>query len=199
MRLSIICFAFGIVWLQQQASLPDQALLVLLAAAGAILLLLPLSGRPWRSAAPLGAFLIGIAWAGGMAQQRLADALPQSDEGRDIRIVGVISGLPQRFENGLRFDFSVEQAEAGATVPARISLAWYRGWRRDLEEAREDGPPAAPELHAGERWQLTVRLKRPHGNLNPDGFDYEAWLLEAGIRATGYVRPAADTCDATPL
>ncbi|MEK7736973.1 MAG: ComEC/Rec2 family competence protein, partial [Pseudomonadota bacterium] len=77
-------------------------------------------------------------------------------------------------------------------MPARISLAWYRGWRRDLEEAREDGPPAAPELHAGERWQLTVRLKRPHGNLNPDGFDYEAWLLEAGIRASGYVRPAAD-------
>jgi competence protein ComEC len=35
-----------------------------------------------------------------------------------------------------------------------------------------------------------VRLKRPHGNLNPHGFDYEAWLFERGIRATGYVRPA---------
>ncbi len=196
MRLSILCFAVGIGWLQQQASLPDPAMLALLGAVGAALLLLPLAGRRWHRrwhiGAPLGAFLIGIAWAGGMAQQRLADALPQSDEGRDIRIVGVIGGLPQRFENGLRFDFSVEQVEAGATVPARISLAWYRGWRRDLEEAREDGPPAAPELHAGERWQLTVRLKRPHGNLNPDGFDYEAWLLEAGVRATGYVRPAGD-------
>lgn len=202
MRLSILCFAVGIVWLQQQASLPDPALLVTLAAIGAGLLLLPLAGRRWHAgwhsgwhiAAPLGAFLIGIAWAGGMAQQRMADALPLSDEGRDIRIVGVISGLPQRFENGLRFDFSVEQVELGASVPKHISLAWYRGWRRGAEksdeEARHDGTPSVPELHAGERWQLTVRLKRPHGNLNPDGYDYEAWLLEAGIRATGYVRPA---------
>jgi competence protein ComEC len=33
-----------------------------------------------------------------------------------------------------------------------------------------------------------VRLQRPHGNANPGGFDYEAWLLEQGVRATGYVR-----------
>ena len=37
---------------------------------------------------------------------------------------------------------------------------------------------------------LVVRLQRPHGNANPYGFDYEAWLLEQGVRATGYVRPA---------
>ena len=36
---------------------------------------------------------------------------------------------------------------------------------------------------------MTIRLKRPHGNANPHGFDYEAWLLERGIRATGHVRP----------
>ena len=33
-----------------------------------------------------------------------------------------------------------------------------------------------------------MRLRRPHGNVNPNGFDYEAWLLERGIGATGYVR-----------
>ena len=36
---------------------------------------------------------------------------------------------------------------------------------------------------------MTVRLQRPHGNANPYGFDYEVWLLEQGLRATGYVRP----------
>ncbi|MDO8438686.1 MAG: DNA internalization-related competence protein ComEC/Rec2, partial [Telluria sp.] len=45
-------------------------------------------------------------------------------------------------------------------------------------------------VQPGERWQLTVRLQRPHGNANPHGFDYEVWLLEQGLRATGYVRPA---------
>jgi competence protein ComEC len=44
-------------------------------------------------------------------------------------------------------------------------------------------------VHPGERWLMTVRLRRPHGNVNPNGFDYEAWLLERGIGATGYVRP----------
>ena len=50
----------------------------------------------------------------------------------------------------------------------------------------DDDPP--PELAAGERWRLIVRLKRPHGTVNPHGFDVEAWLLENGLRATGYVR-----------
>src|SRR5262249_42002931 len=40
----------------------------------------------------------------------------------------------------------------------------------------------------GERWHLTVRLKRPHGTINPHGFDLEAWLLENELGATGYVR-----------
>src|SRR6185436_8060122 len=41
---------------------------------------------------------------------------------------------------------------------------------------------------AGDRWLLTLRLRRPHGLVNPYGFDYEAWLLERGVGATGYVR-----------
>jgi competence protein ComEC len=52
-------------------------------------------------------------------------------------------------------------------------------------------PQPAPEVLPGERWHLTVRLQRPHGNANPGGFDYEAWLLEQGVRATGYVRQDA--------
>ena len=48
----------------------------------------------------------------------------------------------------------------------------------------------APKL-AGDRWRLTVRLKRPHGVLNPHGFDLELWLFERGIGATGSVRPGA--------
>ena len=43
---------------------------------------------------------------------------------------------------------------------------------------------------------MTVRLKAPHGNSNPHGFDYELWLWEQGIQATGYVR--ASKSDAPP-
>jgi competence protein ComEC len=183
MRTCVLAFVAGIAWLQWQPALP--ASIVLGGLAGTAVLLAAVAWR-WprlRAAVPLAAFLCGVAWAGWMAQARLADALAPELEGRDIEVVGVVSSLPQRFENGLRFDFDVEQS--AAALPRNISLAWYRGFRDDeIDEAN-----AAPALHAGERWRLTVRLKRPHGNWNPHGFDYEAWLFERGIRATGYVRP----------
>ncbi|MDO8933406.1 MAG: DNA internalization-related competence protein ComEC/Rec2 [Rhodocyclaceae bacterium] len=182
MRLAIPAFAAGVTWLQWQPVLPETVALLAAATAGGLCLVLPLLSRRWRAAAPLGACLAGIAWAGLMAHMRLADALPVANEGEDIEVVGVVAGLPQPFENGLRFEFDVEQT--ARAVPAHVSLAWYRGWRESDEEM-----PAVRQVHAGERWRLTVRLKRPHGNFNPHGFDYEAWLLERGIRATGYVRP----------
>lgn len=125
----------------------------------------------------------GWAYAAWRAELRLADALPGEWEGRDVVLTGVVAGLPQDFERGLRFTFEVE--ESAAPVPRKLSLAWYKGFR-------DEEWHALPPLHAGERWQLTVRLKRPHGNVNPGGFDYERWLLEQGVRATGYVRPAPD-------
>lgn len=179
MRLAILAFAAGILALQMRAELPAPAWL---GAAGACGCLLLFAARRGSWLAIPGAVLIGFAWAGAWAGLRLADELPSANEGRDAEIVGVVAGLPQRFENGVRFDFDVERAPFA--VPAQISLAWYRGWRP--QEDDEFHP--LPTIRAGERWQLTVRLKRPHGNMNPHGFDYEAWLFERGIRATGYVR-----------
>lgn len=179
MRLAILAFAAGILALQMQAELPAPAWL---GAAGGCGFALLFAARRWWWLAIPGAAMLGFGWAGAMATQRLADELPVTSEGRDVEIVGVVAGLPQRFENGVRFDFDVERSPFA--VPTRISLAWYRGWRP--QEDDEFHP--LPTIRAGERWRLTVRLKRPHGNMNPHGFDYEAWLFERGIRATGYVR-----------
>jgi len=35
-------------------------------------------------------------------------------------------------------------------------------------------------------------LKRPHGLQNPGGFNYERWLFQQRIRATGYIKAHAD-------
>ena len=76
-------------------------------------------------------------------------------------------------------------------LPPQIYLSWYSTLQR------AEDPAAVPfaelqlglgELRAGERWAFTVRLKAPHGNANPHGFDYELWLWEQGLQATGYVR-----------
>jgi competence protein ComEC len=114
-----------------------------------------------------------------VAHVKLADYLPPEWEGRDVRVRGVIAGLPEVTDRGARFEFDVEQVSTPlARVPRRITVFWYSEGSR--------APP--PSLHAGERWDLSVRLRRPHGLVNPNGFDFEAWLLERGIRATGYVR-----------
>ena len=130
----------------------------------------------------------GFALAGA-ASLRLADALPAALEGRDVVVTGVVASLPQQGPSGLRFRFEVDAGGA----PARrcrgvIALGWYAGFHEDAALVQ---PRCA--LRAGQRWRFTVRLRQPHGNLNPHGFDYELALLEQGVRATGYVRDAPAT------
>ncbi|HUO43590.1 MAG TPA: DNA internalization-related competence protein ComEC/Rec2 [Burkholderiales bacterium] len=191
MRLNVIAFALGVWWLQQQAQLPALGWYWLLAPAvfAALALLrpravsLPVALRVSRRLALcLLAAVCGFGWAAWRAQERLADELPAAWEGRDIAVVGVVASLPQPYERSMRFDFDVEQVlTPQARVPAHIALSWW-------SSAHGDAAGELPSLHAGERWRFTVRLRRPHGTLNPNGFDYEAWLLERGVRATGYVR-----------
>jgi len=179
MRCAILAFVLGACWLQTRAELPAVATLAW--AVAAALLLGALRRLP---ATLLAAALCGAAWAAMAAHLALADALPRSQEGKDVSIVGTVDSLPQAMDGGVRFNFRVERVlTPGAVVPRRIALSWYS--RR--------GEAADPEpVRPGERWQLQVRLQRPHGNANPHTFDYEAWLLEQGIRATGYVRPAGN-------
>ncbi len=134
--------------------------------------------------AAVAAGALGFGYAAWRADTRLADQLPIEWEGVDLAVVGVVDELPQASSRGTRFAFAVERVETpDAKVPQRLSLAWYAQQRKD--GTAEPPPPIA----AGERWRLVVRLKRPHGSVNPHGFDIEAWLLENNLRATGYVRP----------
>ena len=140
----------------------------------------------------------GFMYAGWRAQTRLADELAPPWEERDIRITGVVDDLPQAGAEGARFAFAVEQSHTpGAVVPQRLSLAWFAP--RTSYDGAVDWGPQPPTVHAGERWRLTVRLKRPHGVVNPDGFDLEAWLLERNLRATGYVRDDAQNARVAPF
>jgi competence protein ComEC len=180
---ALAAFVAGAFALQQQQALPDLGLLVALALAAGGLAALALRARSrddavGRRAAVavliMAAGVIGFAYAGWQAHERLSMALAPADEGRDFELTGIVTGLPARMERGQRFEFQIEQARgAAATVPARLSLAWY-------------SPQA--DVRPGERWSFTVRLRRPHGSFNPGGFDLEAWLFERNLRAGGYVR-----------
>ena len=131
-------------------------------------------------------------------------ALAPTLEGQDIVVTGQVMAMPQVGEDGVRFRLAVASAQVdGKTgaLPAQIALGWYAGFglRPTAAAVIADGDPEPPEfslelqrqpqrLRAGDDWQMTVRLKAPHGNSNPHGFDYELYLWEQGIQATGYVR-----------
>lgn len=189
MRGAVIGFVAGAALLQHQSALPPQyALLVLTAAA----LVLGLFARKnlhtvyKTGASTLCGAVLGFVWAAVIAQYYLAQELPKEWEGRDVVVIGTVDSLPNYFEQGVRFNFAVERVLPvdGETpiVPSKIALSWYSAFQADELQA-------VGRVQPGERWQLTVRLRRPHGNANPHGFDYEVWLLEQNLRATGYVRP----------
>jgi competence protein ComEC len=187
MRAACIGFLIGVCLLQQQAQLPGPLLLAVLLAIVLLMIWYLRHKRPefWRGILlMLSGALSGFIWAALCGAWSLREELPKAWENRDLQLVGVVSDLPQRVDGGWRFQFDVGQVVANdltpleqARFPRKISLSWY---------VKNSAVPVT--LQPGQRWRLQVRLKRPHGNANPHGFDYEVWLLEQGIRATGSVR-----------
>jgi len=120
--------------------------------------------------------LVAYGSTGWRAAQRLAQVLPAELEGVDLQLIGAIDGLPQPGPQGTRFVLQVEQAQRdgqAVAVPERVSLGWYRGFDGEVLLAAP-----TQKLRAGQRWLLTVRLRPPHGTLNPGGFDLELWMFE---------------------
>ncbi len=184
MRLPLIAFCLGVWLLQQQATLPPLRWL------GWLPLLLTVLWLP-RFSQPLFEFLrrvgivilcaaLGFAWAAWRADARLGERLPAHWQGVDVELVGVISDLPHANARGERFVLDIEQViTPNAPDLKRVQLARY--WPRNATQFDA-------RMRAGERWQLTVRLRMPYGTSNPHGFDLEAWMLERRINASGYVR-----------
>ena len=129
------------------------------------------------------AFLLGYLWALLFAHNYLMHRLAESYVGQDILLQGIVRGLPETADRSVRFNFQVTAYLSGVSrsearhLPARLRLSWYY----------HNQP-----IHSGDHWRLRVRLKPPHGTRNAGGFDYEKWLYQASIHATGYVRKSPD-------
>ena len=119
--LQSVAFVAGVALLQIQAHLPPPALAGWLAAPLLVLAILqrmPAAPRAlMRMALCLCAGMLGFSWAAWCAHLRLDDALPTAWEGRDVQVVGVVAGLPQPFERGVRFELEVERV---VTPSARL-------------------------------------------------------------------------------
>jgi len=180
MVLFSIGFTLGVWVLQQQAVLPHLLWSALLTIPPAINIFFRFKFTQ-RIANHIIFFafasVCGFYYAAWIAQERLSNEFPSSWQGRNISLVGVVANMPRLHERGSGFVFDVERViTPGAQVPKHILLSTFRN---------SDTPNLI--FHAGERWQLTVRLKNPHGTSNPYNFDFEAWALERDLHAVGYV------------
>ena len=194
MLAALVGLLGGTAWQLQQAALWPQAVYISFVLLAGVLYALvqskfiAIGSRGLVIVLALGS--LGFGLTGLRSVHFLAGALEPGLEGRDITVVGVVAAMPQRHDAVLRFRLDVASAALQGEpvrVPGRIDLSWYAGVQPGADGANElQRQPAA--LKAGERWQITVRLKAPHGNSNPHGFDYELWAWEQGVQAAGYVR-----------
>ncbi|MFI8735643.1 DNA internalization-related competence protein ComEC/Rec2 [Ectopseudomonas toyotomiensis] len=174
MRTGMLALALGLLMLRFLPSLPPGWLLLVAVGAGLGLLFSRLY--------PLGFLLLGLAWACSSAQSALDDRLDPQLDGRTLWLEGRVVGLPEVSDGVVRFQFE-EAHSRRAELPKRLRLAWYGG----------------PPVQGGERWRVAVNLKRPHGLVNPQSFDYEAWLLAQRIGATGTIKSGQRLSAATGL
>lgn len=126
---------------------------------------------------PVAGFIFGALWCLLRADLILSTHLDESIAGKDVYVTGRISGIPELTSIATRFVFDIETMTdaigTGLPSPGKVRLSWYRN---------------TPELIPDDRWRFRVRLKPPHGFSNPGGFDYELWMFQNRIRATGYIR-----------
>ncbi|MCU7905552.1 MAG: DNA internalization-related competence protein ComEC/Rec2 [Candidatus Thiodiazotropha sp. (ex Epidulcina cf. delphinae)] len=164
----LICFVIGATFFHTLKELPGSWWLTLL---------LPMAFF-WRYARlrPLIALFAGAGWSLLYATCMLQQQLPVDMERQDMILDGVIDSLPVRQGGLTRFQMRVNRLLDATGKPldlSRLQLSWFG---------------AGQTLRVGDAWRLKVRLKRPRGMQNPQGFDYERWLFAQGVQAKGYVR-----------
>ena len=188
-----LAFLLGVVFVQQLSVLPSLSLSVVLLLSLILLYLLFINSKyisAYISQCTLICLFIlliilGILFSSFYAKQQLSYRFDEGLIGKNLIVNGFVSSIPassrevQRFEfvitelSGLNTDGTrINQKPMHQKMPRKIRLSWYYGL----------------PVRAGEKWQMEVRLKPPHGFMNPGGFDYESWLFQHGIDATGYVR-----------
>jgi competence protein ComEC len=121
---------------------------------------------------------LGFVWVMFYLHLFSAPVLPKALEGKTIILQGRVVSMITTGEQSIHFIVKTSTVN-GVKTQWKIRLGWYRHYAR---------------VHPGDVWRFSVRLKRPHGHANPGGFDYEEWLFQQHLTASGYVSGAQNKC-----
>ncbi|MEY4505452.1 MAG: hypothetical protein RL297_30 [Pseudomonadota bacterium] len=175
----------GVWWQLQASALQPMAVYALATALGLLVLGVrtkmvhgntsPTKPMGFWVAFALALVMWGVTGTRAVFQER--ERLDTAWEGRDVAVQARVLDLPVKSAQSLRLVLALESVPDGVRLPSRVVVHWYV-W----------GQQAWPDLRSGERWAMTLRLRRVHGASNPHGFDRELWWWQQGVGATGYVR-----------
>lgn len=155
----ILAFLAGDLTLQTFSSLPSLTLIF------GITIIVIIICFYFKRYLPL-AFMLGFAYTAWYAHNILSWELPKELEGKPHLVTGCVASIPVTDYKQVHFLFALENTSA----LIRLSAQNF------------------PQLfHVGDKWQLQVRLKRIHGSQNAGAFDYEAWAMQKGLRASGSI------------
>lgn len=163
MSASVLLFSIGLSLVCWLPVLPE------ISALWWFVLALPLGLVAPRTLPVLG-LLVGFAFGVYEGQRWIDQKVPKAIEGATIWVELGIQSSPEKRGEFYRFRATVLSGELSGR---HLQLVWLG--------------PDPPTV--GEVWRAPVKLYRPRGTVNPGLFDYEAWLLSAGIHGLGYVTP----------
>lgn len=173
LRVLIACFTLGVLAMHALRELPPWAWL--------LPLMLP-ALLPWRFRWHCAFLLLGLGLTLWQAQRQLEQRWSAERHGEQLTLRGHVSSLPElshdpRAPEQKTWRFRFDPQAPG--VPEHLRVSWYR-----TDET----------VRGGECWELQLKLRTPHGSLNPGGFDYEGWLFRQRIGGIATVR-TAERCD----
>ncbi len=156
-----------------------------------ILLIIRIQQQPaiahfWHWLIPFLALLSGLGWSLAHISEFVRSVPPPSAAPLSCRIIATIEGLPRPGANAQQLLLSINRVEHEASAAACQSF-------QPGQRLRVGDYARTPlDYRGGQIWLFNVRLKPPHGSVNPGGFDYERWLFSQRIVATGSVRGAPE-------
>lgn len=123
--------------------------------------------------------LTGLAGAGLFIEavtRQQANMLAADCDNQTITAEFKVTGLPEQKGRQQRLWVSSNSdslQHCFKTFPASIRLSYWQPQQ---------------SLQQGDTFTASVKLRRPHSNSNPGGFDYVAWLWRKGVNASGYIK-----------
>ena len=185
----LLAISFGVFSIAFYSNLPSAWVFVVLALSSVLLLgFLKIKHRQLPSVVLkishlTALFAFGSIWGLLAAYDLQYHRLPGSLDGSDFVISGYVGTVHNEDKRRTRFDFHVESAHLLGDSDTKIPLNDIL-----LSNYFENQKNRKLLLRSGDKWSFVARLKVPRGFLNPAGFDYQAWLLQEGYSATGYIR-----------